>query len=130
MYQAITHDIAVTVEPQYLADRSEPSRQQFFWAYTVEIENRSGRSVQLKHRHWIITDGKGQKHEVSGPGVIGEEPVIAPGASFRYTSGCPLDTPDGFMVGSYDMIRENGDRFSVAIPAFSLDVPVLRRILN
>jgi ApaG protein len=130
MYQAITHDIAVTVEPQYLADRSEPSRRQYFWAYTVEIENRGEQTVQLKRRHWIITDGKGQKHEVSGPGVIGEEPIIAPGESFRYTSGCPLDTPDGFMVGSYDMIGDNGDHFSVAIPAFSLDIPVPRRILN
>jgi ApaG protein len=130
MYQAITHDIAVTVEPQYLADRSEPSKQQFFWAYTVEIANRGQIAVQLKRRHWIITDGRGQKHEVSGPGVIGEEPVIAPGESFRYTSGCPLDTPDGFMVGSYDMIADTGAHFTVAIPAFSLDIPVPRRILN
>jgi ApaG protein len=130
MYHAITHDISVTVEPQYLADRSEPSKRQFFWAYTVEIENRGQRTVQLKRRHWTITDGRGQKHEVSGPGVIGEEPVIAPGESFRYTSGCPLDTPDGFMVGSYDMIGDTGDRFTVAIPAFSLDIPANRRILN
>jgi ApaG protein len=130
MYQAITHGIAVTVEPQYLADRSEPEKRQFFWAYTVEIENRSIQTVQLKRRHWIITDGRGQEHKVSGPGVIGEEPVIAPGESFRYTSGCPLDTPDGFMVGTYEMIGHSGERFTVAIPAFSLDIPASRRVLN
>jgi ApaG protein len=130
VYQAITCDIAVTVEPHYVADRSDPSQNQYFWAYTVEIENRSPRAVQLKRRHWIITDGRGQKHEVKGPGVVGEEPIIAPGEVFRYTSGCPLDTPDGFMVGSYDMIGENGDAFRVAIPAFSLDLPAPRRILN
>ncbi|MGL4635745.1 MAG: Co2+/Mg2+ efflux protein ApaG [Beijerinckiaceae bacterium] len=130
MYQAITHGIAVTVEPQYLADRSEPSRRQYFWAYTVDIENRGERTLQLKRRHWIITDGHGQKHEVQGPGVIGEEPVLAPGDSFRYTSGCPLDTPDGFMVGSYDMVDEKGDIYTVAIPAFSLDIPASRRTLN
>lgn len=130
MYQAITHGIAVTVEPQYLADRSEPSKRQYFWAYTVEIANQGTQTVQLKRRHWIITDGRGQKHEVSGPGVIGEEPIIAPGESFRYTSGCPLDTPDGFMVGSYDMISDSGQPFKVDIPAFSLDIPASRRILN
>jgi ApaG protein len=130
MYQAITHGVAVTVEPEYLADRSEPTKRQFFWAYTVEIENRSASTVQLKRRHWIITDGRGVKHEVNGEGVIGEEPIIAPGESFRYTSGCPLDTPDGFMVGNYTMVGENGDSFRVEIPAFSLDIPAPSRILN
>jgi ApaG protein len=130
MYQAITRDICVTVEPQYLADRSDPEKRQFFWAYTVEIENRGATAVQLKRRHWIITDGRGQRHEVRGPGVVGEEPIIEPGERFRYTSGCPLDTPDGFMVGSYDMIGDDGGVFSVAIPAFSLDSPEGRRVLN
>jgi ApaG protein len=130
MYQAITRDISVTVEPQYLADRSEPARQQYFWAYTIEIANNGPTAVQLKRRHWIITDGRGKRHEVKGPGVVGEEPIIEPGTSFRYTSGCPLDTPDGFMVGSYDMIGDDGGVFSVAIPAFSLDSPQSRRVLN
>jgi ApaG protein len=130
MYQAITHDVAVTVQPEYLADRSEPTKRQFFWAYTVEIENRSTITVQLKRRHWTITDGRGVKHEVNGEGVVGEEPIIGPGESFRYTSGCPLDTPDGFMVGNYTMIGENGDSFRVEIPAFSLDIPAPSRTLN
>jgi ApaG protein len=130
MYQAVTHMIAVTVEPAYLPERSEPASNQFFWTYTVEIENRSVRSVQLKRRHWIITDGRGVRHEVQGQGVVGEEPIIGPGESFRYTSGCPLDTRDGFMVGHYTMIGEDGDTFLVDIPAFSLDIPVSRRVLN
>jgi ApaG protein len=130
MYKAITRDISVTVEPEFLADRSDPDRNQFFWAYTVEISNLGASPVQLKRRHWIITDGRGQRHEVKGPGVVGEEPIIEPGEAFRYTSGCPLDTPDGFMVGSYDMIDENGGVFSVDIPAFSLDSPGTRRTLN
>ncbi len=130
MYQAVTHLIAVTVEPAYMAERSEPENAQFFWSYTVEIENRSIQSVQLKRRHWIITDGRGKKHEVKGLGVVGEEPIIAPGESFRYTSGCPLDTPDGFMVGHYTMIGEDGDTFQIDIPAFSLDIPAASRVLN
>jgi ApaG protein len=130
MYQAITSDICVTVVPQYLADRSEPARRQYFWAYTIEIENRGRTAVQLKRRHWIITDGRGQRHEVKGAGVVGEEPIIEPGATFRYTSGCPLDTPDGFMVGTYDMIGEDGRSFAVNIPAFSLDSPETSRTLN
>ena len=130
MYKAITRGISVTVEPQYLADRSDPARGQYFWAYTIEIANHGDAAVQLKRRHWIITDGRGQRHEVKGPGVVGEEPIIEPGEAFRYTSGCPLDTPDGFMVGSYDMIGEDGGVFRVEIPAFSLDSPASRRTLN
>ncbi len=130
MYKAITRDIAVTVTPEYLPDRSEPEKRQFFWAYTIEIENRGRGAVQLKRRHWIITDGRGQRHEVKGAGVVGEEPIIEPGESFTYTSGCPLDTPDGFMVGTYDMIGEDGKAFIVEIPAFSLDSPQSQRVIN
>jgi ApaG protein len=130
MYQAITRDITVTVEPAYMTDRSDPAKRQYFWAYEVQITNHSSRTIQLIRRHWIITDGRGQKHDVRGAGVVGEEPVIPPGETYGYTSGCPLDTPDGFMVGSYTMIGEDGDSFEVAIPAFSLDIPAARRILN
>jgi ApaG protein len=130
MYQAITQDIAVTVQPEYMVERSEPSKRQYFWSYEVVIENRGTQTVQLVRRHWIITDGRGQKHDVRGAGVVGEEPIIPPGDTYRYTSGCPLDTPDGFMVGSYTMVSEDGSHFDVAIPAFSLDIPAARRILN
>jgi ApaG protein len=130
MYKAITRDVAVTVTPEYLPERSEPEKRQFFWAYTIEIENRGRCAVQLKRRHWIITDGRGQRHEVKGAGVVGEEPIIEPGESFTYTSGCPLDTPEGFMVGTYDMIGEDGQSFVVDIPAFSLDSPQGRRVIN
>ena len=130
MYQAITQDISVTVQPEYVAERSEPSKRQFFWAYEVEIENLGTQTIQLVRRHWIITDGRGQKHDVRGAGVVGEEPIIPPGDIYRYTSGCPLDTPDGFMVGSYTMVDEDGNSFEVAIPAFSLDIPAPRRLLN
>ena len=130
MYQSVTHKISVTVEPRYMPDRSEPSSNQYFWAYTIEIENRGPKPVQLKRRHWIITDGRGLKQEVKGAGVVGEEPIINPGESFSYTSGCPLDTPSGFMVGTYTMISEDGDAFTVDIPAFSLDMPAQRRVLN
>lgn len=130
MYQAVTHSIAVTVEPQYMPDRSEPAKRQWFWAYTIGIENRGARAVQLKRRHWIITDGRGGRHEVKGAGVVGEEPIIPPGGSYSYTSGCPLDTPDGFMVGQFTMIDEDGGSFQVDIPAFSLDIPAPRRTLN
>jgi ApaG protein len=130
MYQAITHDICVTVQPAYMADRSEPEKRQYFWRYDVEIENRGQQVVQLVRRHWIITDGRGQRHDVQGAGVVGEEPIIPPGDVYRYTSGCPLDTPDGFMVGSYTMVTEDGASIEVAIPAFSLDIPAPKRVLN
>lgn len=130
MYSSTTRDIRVSVAPRYLAERSAPERNAWFWAYTVEIENLGGQAVQLKRRHWIITDGRGQRHEVKGEGVVGEEPIIEPGERFSYTSGCPLDTPQGIMVGSYQMISEAGEVFEVAIPAFSLDTPQQRRTLN
>jgi ApaG protein len=130
MYRAVTRDISVSVVPEYLADRSSPREDQYFWAYTIEIENLGACAVQLKRRHWIITDGRGHREEVRGPGVVGEEPIIEPGESYSYTSGCPLSTPDGFMAGSYDMISDNVEAFSVTIPAFSLHLPGQRRILN
>ncbi len=123
MYNSITSDISVSVLPVYIDERSKPEDSRYFWAYRVVIENKSGEPVQLVSRYWHITDGNGQVEEVSGRGVVGEQPVIKPGSSFEYTSGCPLETPSGIMVGHYVMKRPEGAIFKVAIPAFSLDLP-------
>ncbi len=123
MYSRTTHDIRVTVQPVYLEEQSVPDEQQFVWAYQVRIENLGERTVRLRNRYWSITDARGRNQEVRGPGVVGEQPVLRPGESFEYTSGCPLSTPSGMMVGSYEMEAETGERLEVAIPAFSLDSP-------
>jgi ApaG protein len=123
MYSEITRSIKVTVKPFYLEDHSSPSENHFEWAYQVRIENQGRETVQLRHRHWRITDGMGRQQEVRGPGVVGEEPVLAPGESFEYTSGMPLATPSGIIVGNYEMETRAGESFEVAIPAFSLDSP-------
>jgi ApaG protein len=130
MYSAVTNDIRVTVRPEYSDDRSEPDAGRYFWFYTIEIQNESLVSVQLTHRHWRITDARGKVEEVRGPGVVGEQPMLEPGQSFRYTSGCPLTTPSGIMAGSYRMVDGNGRAFDVVIPAFSLDSPHARRTVN
>jgi len=130
MYRATTRQIQVTATPRYVAERSEPDLNRQFWAYTIEVVNLGRETVQLKARHWIVTDAHGQVEEVHGIGVVGEEPVLPPGGRFEYTSGVPLTTATGIMSGSYDMLTEAGERFSVEIPAFSLDVPDIRRILN
>jgi ApaG protein len=123
MYAETTRSITVTVKPYYLEDQSSPGEHHYVWAYHVRIENRGGQTVQLRRRHWRITDGHGRLHEVRGAGVVGAQPVLAPGESFEYTSGTPLSTPSGIMVGSYEMETEHGENFEVAIPAFSLDSP-------
>ena len=123
MYSATTRSIQVTVEPIYLEDQSSPGDNQYVWAYRVRIENLGRDTVQLRTRHWKITDAFGRVQEVKGAGVIGEQPVLAPGKAYEYTSGTPLPTPSGIMVGSYQMESESGERFDVAIPAFSLDSP-------
>ncbi|NQW09616.1 MAG: Co2+/Mg2+ efflux protein ApaG [Alphaproteobacteria bacterium] len=123
MYTQTTHGIQVTVTPFYLEQQSEPERSHYVWAYKVEIENKGTVSVQLLNRFWSITDAAGVTQEVRGPGVVGEQPVLAPGARYEYTSGCPLTTPSGMMVGSYEMDLGSGDMIEVAIPAFSLDSP-------
>ena len=123
MYSAETNGIRVTVHPHFLEDQSEPEKDHFVWAYTVRIENEGGETVQLINRHWRITDANGISQEVRGPGVVGEQPVLNPGSDFEYTSGTPLGTPSGIMVGSYEMENAQGVRFEVAIPAFSLDSP-------
>ncbi|MGD9785068.1 MAG: Co2+/Mg2+ efflux protein ApaG [Hyphomicrobiaceae bacterium] len=130
MYEAVTRSIRVRVEPQYVEDQSAPEESHFFWVYTVTISNESDATVQLKSRIWRITNASGMTQEVRGPGVVGQTPAIAPGQSFSYTSGCPLDTPSGIMVGSYQMMGEGGEMFDIQIPAFSLDSPFTKRSLN
>jgi len=130
MYQAVTRNIEVTVSPRFLPERSSSEEGRYFWAYTIEISNRGDTTVQLKTRHWRITNGVGQTQEVRGAGVVGEEPVLEPGASFAYTSGVPLPTPSGFMVGTYGMVTLDGEHFEIDIPAFSLDSPEAKRTIN
>jgi ApaG protein len=122
---ATTRDIAVRVAVSYLEEQSNPDLGRWFWSYHVRIENGSGRSVQLLARNWRIVDGNGIVHEVHGEGVVGETPLIAPGGSFDYVSGCPLDTPGGSMSGSYRMVDEGGSVFDVDIPEFALTAPNL-----
>ncbi len=123
MYHQITNSIKVTVNPVYLEDQSSPSEEHYVWAYQVTIENLGDETVQLRNRAWSITDASGHTQEVRGPGVVGEQPILGPGDSFEYTSGTPLKTPSGLMVGSYEMESEAGARFNVPVPAFSLDSP-------
>jgi ApaG protein len=130
MYEAITRGIRVRVTPEFLEDRSDPDESQYFWAYTVDIHNDGEEIVTLKTRHWLITDANGRQEHVRGPGVVGETPTLAPGQSFTYTSGCPLTTPSGIMVGSYQMQLPDGAMLDVAIPAFSLDSPYAKRSVN
>ncbi len=130
MYEAVTHGIRVRVTPAYVEDQSTPEENYFFWMYTVEIENAGDEVVQLRSRVWHITDADGHTEEVRGPGVVGQTPTIPPGESFSYTSGCPLRTPQGIMVGSYQMVCEDGEEIDVAIPAFSLDSPFVTRNLH
>src|SRR6476620_7259830 len=117
---AVTRGIAVRVAVSYLAEQSDPTSNRWFWSYHVRIENGSERAVQLLSRSWMIIDGRATVHEVVGEGVVGEMPLIAPGAIFDYVSGCPLDTPSGAMSGSYRMVDEDGTAFDVEIPHFQL----------
>jgi ApaG protein len=130
MYQTVTRDIEVIVTPRFLPERSSPDNGYFFWAYTIEITNRGTQTVQLKTRHWKITDAHGRLQEVRGAGVVGEQPVIKPGESFEYTSGVPLPTPSGFMLGTYGMETHNGENFDIEIPAFSLDSAHAKHTIN
>jgi ApaG protein len=130
MYRAVTHDIEVVVTPRFVADRSSPENSYFFWAYTIAITNNGDDTVQLKTRYWRIIDASGRRQEVRGAGVVGEEPVLKAGESFEYTSGVPLQTPSGFMVGTYGMVTASGEHFDIEIPAFSLDSGDSKRTLN
>ena len=130
MYNDTTGGIRVTVRPRFLDDQSDPDDHHFVWAYSVRIENASEERVQLLNRYWRITDAMGAIKEVRGAGVVGEQPVLQPGEAFEYTSGTPLSTPSGIMVGAYEMQRGDGQTFEVAIPAFSLDSPHERTSVN
>lgn len=118
-----TRGITIRVAVSYLAEQSNPALSRWFWSYHIRIENGSEISVQLLSRNWRIVDGRGTIHEVEGEGVVGETPLIAPGGSFDYVSGCPLDTPSGSMSGTYRMVDEDGAAFDVAIPHFALIAP-------
>lgn len=128
--EATTEGITVRVAPRYAADQSDPDNGHWMWHYHVRIENGSGIAVQLIDRHWEIIDGRGQRRDVMGEGVVGEQPLIQPGDSFDYVSGCPLPTPSGMMRGRYGMLDPGGRRFEVAIPAFDLLSPDSRRAAN
>ena len=123
-YTATTRGVRVSVRSFYLEDQSKPAEGRFVWAYRVRLENRGAATVQLLRRSWEITDARGRTERVHGDGVIGQQPVLRPGESFEYTSGTPLDTPSGFMVGKYHMVlSDSGEALDVAIPALSLDSP-------
>src|SRR3954468_18560188 len=130
MYRAVTKGIRVTVESRLVEEESSPANGRYFFAYTVEIANMSIERVQLTARYWRIVDGRGNMQGVRGPGVVGEQPVLGPGETFKYTSGCPLTTPDGTMEGTYTMVTGKGESFQAAIPAFSLDSPFAQRVVH
>ena len=130
MYRRITREIQVTVQPSFVEAESSPDDGRYFWAYKIEIENQGEEVVQLRSRHWRITDANGHTEEVRGAGVVGKQPELKPGETFSYTSGCPLPTPSGIMVGTYQMESESGETFSIDIPAFSLDMPGAPRTVN
>jgi ApaG protein len=130
MYRAVTRQIEVTVEPNFMPERSSDVEQRYFWSYTIVITNAGAETVQLRTRHWIITDATGRTQEVRGEGVVGEQPTLGPGERFQYTSGVPLPTSSGFMTGRYQMVTDGGERFEIDIPTFSLDSPQAKRTLN
>ena len=117
------YEFTVTVAPRFLPDQSDPDNERYLFAYTIRIVNSGETTAQLMSRHWIITDANQHVEEVRGPGVVGEQPRLAPGEAFEYTSGCPLPTPFGSMRGSYQCVAEDGTAFDVPIPEFLLSVP-------
>ena len=123
MSEATTRNIRVTVRAQYDPSRSSPQQNEWFFLYTVNIVNEGEDTVTLVSRHWVITDGMGKVEEVRGPGVVGNQPVLAPGKSFEYTSGCPLATPFGSMQGTYQMINQRHEEFDIEIAPFTLTEP-------
>lgn len=126
-HAAHTEDVVVRVSVSFLPEQSELAKGRWFWAYHIRVENCGDTPVQLLSRHWFITDGHGHRQEVTGEGVIGEQPMIVPGSSFDYVSGCPLSTPTGEMEGSYTMMRADGSHFEAAIPCFPLVGPAVTK---
>ena len=124
-HAARTRDVTVRVSVSFLAEQSEPVQGRWFWAYHIRIENDGAQAVQLISRHWKISDGRGARHDVRGEGVVGEQPVIEPGDSYDYVSGCPLHTPTGAMEGTFHMIGADGSSFDAAIPRFPLIGPAV-----
>ena len=120
---ALTDGIRVTVTSRYLAEQSVPRMQRYVWSYTVRIDNEGKAPAKLVSRHWIIEDQSGKVEEVRGPGVVGEQPHLGAGQSFRYTSGCVLATPRGSMRGTYQMVRDDGSPLDVEIGRFALELP-------
>ena len=127
---AVTDGIRVRVQSHYLADQSSPRDDRYVFAYTITISNEGRATAQLKTRHWIITDGRGTVEEVRGDGVVGEQPRLAPGQTFQYTSGCVLTTPIGTMQGTYRMWRDDGTYFDAQIAPFSLASPSSARLAD
>ena len=130
MYERVTRGVKVIVRPHYLDGQSKPEEGHYVWAYTITIENHGRDTVTLRTRYWRITDANGQVQEVRGAGVVGEQPTLKPGDSYSYTSGCPLKTSSGFMVGAYQMQLVTGEFINVEIPAFSLDSPHEKHAIN
>jgi len=129
-FSETTRMVTVSVEPFFLEDESDPDKSAYMWAYHITIDNNGDEPIQLISRHWRITDGLGRTQEVRGEGVVGEQPLLEPGETFEYTSGVPLQTPSGFMGGSYEMISSVGERLNVIVPTFSLDSPFEAHTVN
>lgn len=129
-YSIVSSDIKVSAIPIYEIERSEPHDGQFFWSYTITIENKGKDTVQLQSRSWVITDDQGKQIKVSGEGVLGVKPIIEPGDTFTYQSGTHLDRPSGIMQGRYEIWNDKGQKFHIAIPAFSLDLPDIEKQIN
>jgi ApaG protein len=129
-YEAETDGVIVRVSPSFLDEESSPENHRYMWAYHVEIENRGERTLQLQTRHWRITDREGRVQVVNGVGVVGQTPVLRPGARFEYTSGAPLAAPSGLMQGSYRLTDETGATVEATIPLFALDSPYDERVAN
>jgi ApaG protein len=125
-YAEETRGFTVRVAVNYMADQSEPGKSRWFWAYHIRIENDGEMAAQLITRHWEISDARGALQMVDGEGVVGDQPVIKPGESYDYVSGCPLTTSTGAMVGSFQMIGEDGSRFEISVPHFHLTAPSVK----
>lgn len=130
VYEARTEGVLVRVVANYLPDESDPCESKFVWGYMVEIENHGKIGLQLVSRRWVITDAMNRVEEVSAPGVVGEQPELAAGEAFRYSSACPLSTDSGTMRGAYQMLTDDGETFEAEIPEFSLHLPTARRALH